>query len=683
MTPHPKDYRPDIDGLRCLAVLPVVFSHAGLPGFGGGFVGVDIFFVISGFLITGILMREIEQGGLSILGFYDRRARRILPALFTVLAACFVAGWVLFPPQQYEALAKSAAATVLFVSNVWFWRSTGDYFSLGAELEPLLHTWSLGVEEQFYIVFPLLLWLVARRGRAWLVPVILTLTVLSFALSVWATNAAPHANFFLTPTRVWELGLGVLLALVPRLPRAPHRAVIEAIAATGLGLIVASIVLLSDQTPFPGLAALPACLGATAILWAGEQRPNAVCQMLSAPVPVFFGLISYSLYLWHWPILVLARLHSSSLNIDLTLAIPAILLSFILACLSWRFIERPFRVPPGAGGFTARSILMSSGAGGFVLIAVSGLVVLDNGAVRRLPPEVLATYRTALEVLPFQYECLAGDPTSQLCLIGKLSDENASPDALIWGDSHATAILPGFDIWLAQQGVVGVATVKTACPPLLGIVRRDRPSHHRCDAFNNDVIGYLERHPSIHTVFLIARWAMMAEGRRANGEGGRQSVLGLSDTTRADITNAGTQAIFEFGLSRTLKRLNDLGRNVVLIEGVPEMGYSIPLGLVNSAFGVKADTAFGVKTKPWLTRRDYDLRNATAQSVFVKLGKSHSFDRISIADILCDPNCIYETEGGYIYRDGHHLNAFGAKTFVPLALDQWATRSGQANPLSN
>ncbi|MFC3097691.1 acyltransferase family protein [Alteraurantiacibacter palmitatis] len=214
-------YRSDIDGLRCLAILPVVFNHAGFSAVPGGFIGVDIFFVISGFLITGILARELDENSFSIVRFYERRARRILPALFAVILACLIAGWIIMLPSEYVRLAKSAIATLLFVSNFWFWHAAGDYFGANVVFEPLLHTWSLAVEEQFYIIFPLLLWGLSRLPRRIWIAAIAIICLVSFALSVWLTSAYPTFSFYLLPSRAWELGLGALLALglIPPPPR--------------------------------------------------------------------------------------------------------------------------------------------------------------------------------------------------------------------------------------------------------------------------------------------------------------------------------------------------------------------------------------------------------------------------------------------------------------------------------
>ena len=255
-----------------MAVVPVVFYHAGVPGFGGGFVGVDVFFVISGYLITSLISEEIRQGRFSIVTFYERRVRRIFPALVLVLSVSSVLATWLLLPGQFNSFAKSLFATMFFASNVLFWRETG-YFAAPASEQPLLHTWSLAVEEQFYVVFPLVLIVIHRwlKGRwvAWLAP----LAILSFALSVWGVGHKPGATFYLAPTRAWELLLGSLLAL-EAFPRLPNRLLMEVLAAVGLGLIAWGVVELSATSPFPGLNALYPCLGAALVIYSGQATPT-------------------------------------------------------------------------------------------------------------------------------------------------------------------------------------------------------------------------------------------------------------------------------------------------------------------------------------------------------------------------------------------------------------------------
>jgi peptidoglycan/LPS O-acetylase OafA/YrhL len=295
-------YRADIDGLRAIAVGSVVLFHAGVPGFAGGFVGVDIFFVISGFLITKIIRDSLQEDRFSLADFYDRRIRRIFPALFAVYLVTYVLGLILLMPGDLKALAKSLLSSAAFGANFHFYGNVG-YFDAPAITKPLLHTWSLSVEEQFYVLWPLAMIALARfvKLRYWL-PILLCSLVLSLAYAeweVWRDNAS--AAFYMPHARAWELITGALLAIaLPRL--AFGRRLCEAMVALGLVLIAASIALLSEDRDFPGLNAVFPCLGAALIIAAGARGPTAVSRLLSNKPMVFLGLISYSLYLWHWPL---------------------------------------------------------------------------------------------------------------------------------------------------------------------------------------------------------------------------------------------------------------------------------------------------------------------------------------------------------------------------------------------
>ena len=346
-------YRSHIDGLRAVAVLAVVAFHAGVPWLPGGYVGVDVFFVVSGFLITGLLLREFEQRrDISLVGFYERRVRRLAPALLQVLAVTLALGAVYLVPigGEQQGLAKSAIATLLLGSNVWFAHATGDYFDAPAAAQPLLHTWSLSVEEQFYLAWPLLLLLVARwaakrhrdpaRAAAW----VLALVGLgSLALSIVTTDTHPEFAFFSSPTRAWEFAIGGLAFFLVR-RRSSSIPLAQPLAWVGLAMILWSCAtFVEGQTPFPGWRAGIPALGAALVILGGEHAEKGLCtRLLSLKPMVFVGLLSYSLYLWHWPLLVIARLHT--LGEIGPWGIAAICsLAFVLAWLTYRLVENPIR----------------------------------------------------------------------------------------------------------------------------------------------------------------------------------------------------------------------------------------------------------------------------------------------------------------------------------------------------
>lgn len=357
-------YRPEIDGLRCVAVLAVVLHHAKLPVIAGGFLGVDVFFVISGFLITRIILDELSSGTFSILRFYERRVRRIAPALLFVLIVCVPFSWKLMVPFQYFEFSQSILPTLLFASNIFFWKNS-DYFDASAEHKPLLHTWSLAVEEQFYLVFPIMILLLLPLGRLRLFGLIAFLTALSLAAAELAPEKYRTAAFFLLPTRAWELGIGCLLAFYPRLGDGLSLPAKQLLATIGLAAICASFFLIDHQMRLPGLISCVPVLG-TALVISCASSDTFIGKILSVRPAVAIGTISFSLYLWHQPVFVFGRLHFGSIN-DWPTSAVLVGLSIGLAAFTYRFIEEPFRTR-GTRGIPFRKISK-------VLMALSGLLV--------------------------------------------------------------------------------------------------------------------------------------------------------------------------------------------------------------------------------------------------------------------------------------------------------------------
>jgi peptidoglycan/LPS O-acetylase OafA/YrhL len=336
------EYRREIDGLRALAVLPVILFHAGFETFNGGFVGVDVFFVISGYLITTIILAELEKGKFSITNFYERRARRILPALFLVMMVCIPFAWFWLLPSDIIDFSQSLVAVSIFASNVLFWRESG-YFDAAVELKPLLHTWSLAVEEQYYVIFPILLMFVWKLGKRWTLVTLGLLFVSSLAVAQWAAYAEPAAGFYLLPTRGWELLMGAFAAfyLSESNGRDFGRFAGELCGWLGVALILYAVLTYNKATPFPGLYALVPTLGTLLIILFATQQ-TTVGRCVGNKVFVGIGMISYSAYLWHQPLFAFMR-HKSLTEPSHASFLMLSLLTFGLAYLSWKFVEAPFR----------------------------------------------------------------------------------------------------------------------------------------------------------------------------------------------------------------------------------------------------------------------------------------------------------------------------------------------------
>jgi len=453
-------YRPEIDGLRAVAVVPVILFHAGFGRVSGGFVGVDVFFVISGFLITSILLAEHAEGRFSLRSFYERRARRILPALYVVLAACVPMALATMMPDESADFFRGLVSVVLFVSNFWLLQVTG-YFQPAADDNPLLHTWSLAVEEQYYVFFPLLLLFLWRRGPWAMLWGIGLLSVASLALAEVGWRHWPEANFFLLPSRAWELGAGSLAAALafgrgPRQGRAPLLA--ELAAAAGLAAILASIFAFDARTPLPGLYALVPVAGAAAIV--GCASGTMVGRLLAAPPLRLVGLVSYSAYLWHQPLFAFARIGQAERPGHGEMAL-LVVVTFVLAALTWRLVEQPFRHP--ARRRTPLRLAWPSAA----LIAVAAVLPAalpaaqgPDAAHSVLEEELLVPRdaRTAYVLAPYHEAAGRG-----------FAGPSSGRKVLILGDSHA------LDFWnmARENGAfardrLALAYVFTECQVVLG-----------------------------------------------------------------------------------------------------------------------------------------------------------------------------------------------------------------------
>lgn len=366
-------YRPEIDGLRALAVIPVVLFHAGIAGFSGGFVGVDIFFVISGYLITSIILNEQQKDTFTLAGFYERRARRILPALMLVVLISAIAAWYLLLPTELVEFGESLVSVGVFASNILFWTQS-DYFAATSEFIPLLHTWSLAVEEQFYLIFPVFMIFTLAWTKSKRIAVLVAVAVLSLIFCEWAWRNAPEANFFLAPSRVWELMAGVFCAFYLHQSREPQKIINQLGSIAGLLMLIYSIVFFDKSIPFPSLYALIPVLGTVLIILFTDKN-TLVGKLLSIPFIVGVGLISYSAYLWHQPLFVFSRLNSMD-ELSVTTLLGLSVLAFIMAYISWRWVEKPFR---NRNWLSQRQVLWMAGLCSLILISLGLIFVFGGG----------------------------------------------------------------------------------------------------------------------------------------------------------------------------------------------------------------------------------------------------------------------------------------------------------------
>ncbi len=632
-------------------MIAVVLYHAQVTGFSGGYVGVDVFFVISGFLITSILLPEIHAGRLGLAQFYERRIRRILPALFVVMGACVAAAWWLFMPDQLVSLGRSAIRATIFLSNVFFRQQLDDYFAASLGSSPLLHTWSLAIEEQFYVVYPLALYVAFRLFGKRAPVAVLLVAAASFATSVWAVGAHPQGAFYRSSTRAWELLVGALIALdVIQSPA--RRRLREAAAIIGLALISWTIVTYTSTTPFPGFAALAPCLGTALIIIAGKSGTTTLGHVLGIKPVRWIGLISYSLYLWHWPILVFCRQMLGDLGPMTTVA--AIGVSIVAAALSWRFVEMPFRRPHVIGRPAVLAFAVASVMAGLL---VGRLAVTGAGFPSRLPSEVARIAAAAADSDPRVAACTDRDPTDvadgSWCRIG--ASGSVPPSFVLWGDSHAGALFPAVEAAARRHGLSGEFASRLACPPLLDVTIDTSAGGPLCRPFNDTVLTRILAGPSVRTVILIARWAIYAEGTPFGAEHIRPLNL-IDDSSGA----TDRYLIFARSLARTVAAIERSGRQVVVVGPVPEIGRSVPERLaIRQLTG--QDRSIAPTRQAFLARQDVVLGT-------LKRMEADQGVRVVYPDrLLCPgPTCTISDGTQSYYIDDDHLSVHGALAISSL-----------------
>lgn len=655
-----RSYRPDIDGLRAIAILSVVLFHSGVVRLSGGFTGVDIFFVISGYLIGGHIWAELRADTFSYQRFYQRRAKRILPAFYAVLVFALGAGLLLLGPHELAQLGRSAFAATLSVSNILFWKSA-NYFAASSDQNPLLMTWSLGVEEQFYLAVPLLMAVIARWRRRWLLPATAVVSFSSFAFAFIMSSRYPMAAFYLLPARAWELGAGVALAAF-QLSRQRKAACashlwIETGGAAALGLMIAAVIGHSTELTASAWSIVPAVAGTALAITVPSSWVNR--RLLSVPPLRFIGKISYSWYLWHWPLLSLMHILYGG-AISFARSAETVAFSFALAAASYFVVEQPFRRSTRA----ATRMLTRYAVATTILLVMCAAVWYCHGVPQRFP---------ALAEMEDTEEVLRSDP----CLAGLGRDTpNLSPPCYnnstdrplvaLWGDSHSAAIAPGLRDLAEEQGYRFVQLGKASCPPLIGathFIPRLPTLAGECRRFNDAVSSRLLSDSRIRVVVLGAAWAGPFYRDWENG-------WLVADTAHAYPTPTlqATSLLFTSTLRDTVRLLQSAGKQVVVLEDVPEFTMD-PLWRVESEriptrrklvqwldVSEARDTGTAsVDTNPNIALSRGVLEQALAQSAGVQL--------IDPKVSLCEDatHCAYREDDILLYADSNHLSPEGAR----------------------
>ncbi len=625
------NYRTDINGLRGLAVFVILIFHLDIGFLSGGYVGVDIFFVISGFLISNIIYSELVNGTFSLATFYERRARRILPALISILCVCFFVAYLRFFPTEVVAYAKSMIAAALFSANIYFYSALG-YFSPAATETPLLHLWSLGVEEQFYILFPLFLMLLVKKSSRFLSTALALSLLISLFISQWMLKINPTAAFYLLPFRAFELLIGAFLAL-GGLPKLRDKRLTFTLGSLGFLAILYSIFIFNQQTQFPGFSALVPCLGTALIIWAGEHQSGFPNSVLSFYPWQWLGKISYSLYLVHWPIIVFAKRFYNSTEMA-GYSISVLALCFLFASLNFYLVEQRFRY---LKIFNSQKALMLS-ATMISFIALSGGTVIYkkgfnhflNKRLERMLSFVHYNYKPGFkDGTCFQdYDVDPDKADISACLPTGAVEKRV----MLWGDSHAAHLYTGLRENLEKEGYSFGMLAASACPPALGIDVAIRP---HCKRFNEIAFAtIMKEKPSL--LILSANWPI--------------------NTYTFDL------------LEKTIERLAKENIQMVLLGPSPIFKRSVPVVISEQIKNGEL-----IKATRELLAADY-LMDAD-QKMIKRFGEKKGIKYISVMDTICvNQICpLITADRDPVHFDNEHLTESGSRLFgnklTPLILD--------------
>lgn len=651
-------YRPDIDGLRAIAVLSVVGFHAFPDWVQGGFIGVDVFFVISGFLISTLIFQGIEQKTFSYMHFYSRRIKRLFPALIIMLIGCLFFCWLLALPSEMKLIGKHIAGGALSISNLILARESG-YFDVHSNLKPLLHLWSLGVEEQYYLIWPLLVSVIFKRLRRFL-PIFLFLLILSFFLNVYFIKTYPSRVFYFPITRAWELLIGALIAYMAVFhsgivnlirQRLPLGSILslrchELLAWLGAILVFFALFLLNKNDIFPGWVALLPTVGAFMIISAG---PTAWFNqtILANRLLVFIGVISYPIYLWHWPLLVFTRIIRGE-DLPIIIRTEIIIVSFILAWLTYKLVEKPIQSGKVAG--TPILLLISVALIGILGIYTSNLTVNMLGDHSKLYNDLVYNDK-ALHYQTCPSDLKNANPKLKYCS----ASSAITPTAVVFGDSHADHLFPGISKFDIKHG--WLLAGNPMCPPVNGIlVEANVPL---CQKKSENILKYIESNDTIQTVVLS-----FFGGYFKNKDFSADHIQNHNGPSIVRMSINGNQTlnktqVFWYGLNNTITALERAGKKIVIVADVPELPF-FPKNCLSRPLKYNTLKDCFV-SKQIVLDRQAQLRKGLNQ-----IKQHHPDLRIfDPADFLCDQkNCYAKINGVLVYRDSHHLSIRGSELFA-------------------
>lgn len=641
MTSTAVEYRPELDGLRGIAVAGVLLNHVAAKAFPGGFVGVDVFFVLSGFLITGIIQRAVDRRRFSLADFYCRRLKRLLPAAAVMVMACQCVGALIFLPKDYADLATSSMAFTAMAANVLFYR-WDDYFAGQAQSWPLLHAWSLSVEEQFYLCFPILMCLPFMRGRRRRLIALSCLLVTSLAASIYQVATDPKAAYYLLPSRAWELAAGALVAQLPATAplRVPRPTLDWPIGLVALAAIIVPMAAYGERTPFPGLAAAIPVAGTALFLGWSTLTTTVWRELISWKPLVVLGQISYSLYLWHWPVIIFARYAWSAEPSSCPPYVPLLagLASVPLAWTSYSLVENPLRKATLSNfAVCGASILV-----GAALCAIGYGVRVNGGFPSRMTPIVrqYAAGITDRHGRNAETFALTLDDVRE-GRFARIGDRSGSgqPRFVLWGDSHANSLMPAFDSVGMQHHVQGMIVARASTPPLLQLSVAT-PTYQADQDFTAAVLERVVK-DRIPVVILAARWTGYLEDDLRHG-------------TELIRESQAKNLVFQQSLGTTIARLISAGvRKVWIVESAPEHVFNVPKQLAIHAM-------LGRAPPRGTTPQEHVARNAAVRAIF----KGYAGSDVALLDLaeplLKHSSTLTTANGAPLYFDSHHLSTQGA-----------------------
>lgn len=663
-------YRREIDGLRGLAVIPVILFHAGFQTFSGGFIGVDVFFVISGYLITSIILAEQQAGTFTLVGFYERRARRILPALFVLMFACVPFAWLWLAPKDMKGFSRSVAAVAGFSSNILFLNESG-YFNIYNDLKPLLHTWSLAVEEQYYLLFPIFVLLTWKLSKRWIIGMLAVVAIISLAAAQWGSLNKSEFAFYMLPTRGWEILVGAFIAFFLFTRDSDMKAGNigrQAGSIIGLLLIIYAVCAFDKQTPFPSFYALIPTSGAGLIILCATPQ-TLVGTLLGSKMFVGLGLISYSAYLWHQPLFAFAR-HRSLDDPSKVLLVALAVVAIALGYLSWKYVETPFR---NRERINRKQVLIWGTVCSVIFMAFGFIGHVNGGYKYRVDAEV-EELTSAGHMNPRHDECLASDdnyiaPKSS-CSLG---NEKMIVGFLL-GDSHADAIAYSLEKALRDSRIGMRELTYSGCPPVLNVYRAGNGAMSKCDEYNHAAYDFLLTQNRESYLVMVAHWTeylddYLEEVRAGYGEGGAESGDVVSRDsidfeTHSTNTDEVRRRIVTDGYRHAVLSPLNSNRKVILVYPIPEAGWDVPKYLSKKIM-FQIDRGAGDLSTSYAA---YKSRNKDAIRALDSIGEHKNLLRIKPDKILCDTfvkdRCVAQLNGVPLYYDDNHLSNAGARLVV-------------------